>query len=77
MQNYIGMRVNAVTVNWQTVPFLLKIIYPCPKDLTAGNMSTILKVRSIIGFGYPQHFSRMFKKLDGVTPSEYCQRVRI
>ena len=39
-------------------------------------MSTILKVRSIIGFGYPQHFSRMFKKLDGVTPSEYCQRLR-
>ena len=34
MQNYIGMRVNAVTVNWQTVPFLLKIIYHCPKDLT-------------------------------------------
>ena len=27
-------------------------------------------------FEYPQHFSRMFKKQEGVTPSEFCQRLR-
>ena len=27
-----------------------------------------------LGFDYPQHFSRTFKKITGETPSEYCER---
>ncbi|MDE6716971.1 MAG: helix-turn-helix domain-containing protein, partial [Muribaculaceae bacterium] len=27
-----------------------------------------------LGFDYPQHFSRSFKKITGETPSEYCER---
>ena len=27
-----------------------------------------------LGFEYPQHFSRSFKKITGETPSEYCER---
>ena len=27
-----------------------------------------------LGFDYPQHFSRTFKKLTGETPTEYCNR---
>ena len=27
-----------------------------------------------LGFAYPQHFSRTFKKITGQTPSEYCER---
>ena len=37
---------------------------------------TVSQVSDRLGFEYPQHFSRMFKKQEGVTPSEYCQRVR-
>ena len=35
------------------------------------------RYRDRLGFEYSQHFSRMFKKQEGVTPSEYCQRLRI
>ena len=36
----------------------------------------LVSVIDRLGFEYPQHFSRMFKKQEGVTPSEYSQRVR-
>ena len=42
----------------------------------AKNGETVSQVSDRLGFEYPQHFSRMFKKQEGVTPSEYCQRVR-
>ncbi|MDE7389020.1 MAG: helix-turn-helix domain-containing protein [Muribaculaceae bacterium] len=28
-----------------------------------------------LGFDYPQHFSRTFKKITGETPSQYCRKV--
>ena len=37
---------------------------------------TVSQVSDRLGFEYPQHFSRMFKKQEGVTPSEFCQRLR-
>lgn len=42
--------------------------------LAAGE--TVSQVAERLGFEYSQHFSRMFKKQEGVTPSEYCQRLR-
>lgn len=34
---------------------------------------SISQVADQLGFQYPQHFSRFFKKLAGVTPKEYKQ----
>lgn len=36
---------------------------------------TVSQVSDRLGFEYSQHFSRMFKKLEGITPSEYCQHL--
>ena len=36
----------------------------------------VSQVSDRLGFEYPQHFSRMFKKQEGVTPSEYCRKLR-
>ena len=38
---------------------------PGPASLTIGEVAYGL------GFQYPQHFTRMFKKLTGQTPNEY------
>ena len=32
---------------------------------------TISEIAYELGFQYPQHFTRMFKKLTGQTPNEY------
>ena len=50
------------------------IIQLAKNGLAAGE--TVSQVSDRLGFEYPQHFSRMFKKQEGTTPSEYCQRVR-
>ena len=40
--------------------------------LVAGMNSS--QVAYSLGFDYPQHFSRTFKKITGETPTEYCER---
>ena len=38
---------------------------------------TINEIAYDLGFTYPQHFSRMFKKIVGVSPSHTNQRIQI
>ena len=45
------------------------------KDELAVGMS-ISQVAYNMGFDYPQHLSRMFKKMEGITPSEYIDRLK-
>jgi AraC-like DNA-binding protein len=37
------------------------------KGLTVG------EVANLLGFEYPHHFSRLFKKMTGMTPTDYLQ----
>lgn len=37
--------------------------------------ANITQVAYTLGFEYPQHLSRMFKKQTGLTPSEYCAKL--
>ena len=41
------------------------------KDRIAGTDLTMSEIAYELGFNYPQHFSRLFKKQTGLTPNEY------
>lgn len=51
------------------------IIQLAKNGLAAGE--TVSQVSDRLGFEYPQHFSRMFKKQEGITPSEYIGKMRL
>ncbi len=41
------------------------------KDLIIGSNKSISEISYDLGFSYPQHFNRWFKKMTGITPSQY------
>lgn len=48
----------------------LKIIDRAKEYLRATNL-TVTQISDMLGFQYPQHFTRMFKKQTGLTPRGY------
>ena len=48
------------------------VIQLAKNRLVSGMNSS--EVAYSLGFEYPQHFSRTFKKMTGETPSKYCER---
>ncbi len=46
------------------------------KELILDPSSSISQVAYRLGFQYPQHFTRMFKRAVGVTPNEYRLRLK-
>ncbi|HIX44663.1 MAG TPA: AraC family transcriptional regulator, partial [Candidatus Barnesiella excrementipullorum] len=41
------------------------------KEKIMGSEMTVNQIAYELGFQYPQHFTRIFKKKVGCTPSEY------
>lgn len=41
------------------------------KERLFGTGETVSEISYALGFSYPQHFSRWFKKMTGVTPNQY------
>ena len=41
------------------------------KEMIAGTEKTVSQIAYELGFQYPQHFTRIFKKVVGCTPTEY------
>ncbi len=50
------------------------LIQKAKNALSAGDM--VANVAYDLGFDYPQHFSRMFKRREGITPSEYLAAIK-
>lgn len=45
------------------------------KDLIVQSNKTMSEIAYSLGFAYPQHFGRLFKRETGMTPNEYRNRV--
>lgn len=72
--NYFGDVIKKTTGDTASNHIRRFVVRLAKNGLAAGE--TVSQVAERLGFEYSQHFSRMFKKQEGVTPSEYCQRLR-
>lgn len=62
-------RTTAQTANHYIKQYVVQLA----KNRLVSGMSSS-EVAYSLGFDYPQHFSRTFKKITGETPTEYCAR---
>lgn len=69
--NYFGDLVKKTTGDTASNYIRQHIILQAKNGLAAG--ASISQVADELGFEYPQHLSRMFKKQTGLTPSEYSE----
>ena len=72
--NYFGDMFKKMTGDTAS-DHIRKYVIQLAKNGLAGG-APITQVAYELGFEYTQHFSRMFKKQTGVTPSAYCQELR-
>ena len=73
--NYFGDVIKKTTGDTASGHIRQFVIQLAKNGLAAGE--TVSQVSDRLGFEYPQHFSRMFKKQEGVTPSEYVGKMRL
>lgn len=67
--NYFGDLINKETGKSVQEYIQLVIIGRAKKTLTEGNRS-VSEIAYILGFKYPRHLSRLFKKVAGITPND-------
>lgn len=72
--NYFGDTIKKTTGDTASDHIRRYVIQLACNRLSAGE--NITQTAYELGFEYPQHLSRMFKKQTGMTPSEYCRRLR-
>ena len=68
--NYFGDLIKKETGKSAQEYIQLATIERVKKRLTEGNQS-VSEIAYALGFKYPHHLSRLFKKVTGVTPNEY------
>lgn len=71
--NYFGDVIKKTTGDTASNHIRRFVIRLAKNGLSAGE--TVSQVSDRLGFEYSQHFSRMFKKQEGITPSEYCLKL--
>lgn len=72
--NYFGDVIKKTTGDTASNYIRQHVIQRVKNELATG--ASIVQVADDLGFKYPQHLSRMFKQQTGITPSEYCERLR-
>ncbi len=51
--------------------YIQEKIIEIAKDRISGTKDTVSHIAYSLGFQYPQHLCRLFKKREGCTPNEY------
>lgn len=75
-QRYLSDTLKKETGKTTTEHLQLYLIDEAKNMLLKPNMS-IADVAYELGFEYPQYFSRLFKKKEGVSPSEYIEQYKL
>ncbi len=70
--NYFGDVVKRTTGDTASNHIRRFVIRLAKNGLSAGE--SVAQVADRLGFEYPQHFSRMFRRQEGITPSEYSRK---
>lgn len=70
--NYFGDLVKKETGKTAQEHIQLKLT-DLAKELIVNPTLTISQISYKLGFQYPQHFTRLFKKIVGITPNQYRQ----
>ena len=74
--NYFGDLIKKETGKTAQEHIQLKLI-GIAKEMVLDPEMSITQVAYELGFQYPQHFTRMFKKVTGMAPNEYRQKAAI
>ena len=72
--NYFGDLIKKET-GQTAMDYIHRHIIDAAKELLADTSRSITDVSYQIGFQYPQHMSRMFKKETGGTPAQYRKQI--
>lgn len=72
--NYFGDMIKKTTGDTAGNYIRQFIIQRAKNELTTG--ISIAQAAYALGFEYPQHLSKMFKKQTGMTPTEYCESLK-
>ena len=70
--NYFGDLIRELTGDSAT-SYIRRFIMQRAQSLLIGG-ATITETAEQLGFDYPQHFTRQFKKHYGITPSEFTRK---
>ena len=68
--NYFGDLIKKETGK-SAIEYIHLFVINRVKDLLASTNKTVSEIAYEVGFQYPHHLSRMFKKVVGCTPNEY------
>ena len=74
--NYFGDLVKKETGK-SAIEYIHLTVINRVKDLLASTNKTVSEIAYEVGFQYPHHLSRMFKKVVGCTPNEYRAQERV
>lgn len=72
--NYFGDVIKKTTGDTASNHIRRFVVQLAKNYLAAG--ATVSQASDRLGFEYPQHFCRMFRKQEGITPSEYRRRLQ-